>query len=474
MTFVKPIPFQEAIDKLGSQSILGTTWSSAEMGDLPLELRENAFFSSRVESAQFLQRAQDALGNFLDGSRVNSPNGPMLATGSRAAFVDQMQTFLAKNGVLRTTGGLTDIAAEKRLGLIFDIKTRQAQDFGFWKQGMDADVLDEFPASRFIRVRDVKEPRELHERFQDQVYLKTDPIWWLEINQFGVPWGPFAFGCGHDVEDVDRDEAEELGLIKAGQTLDTAPLKKFLNLNHNLQASTKSLAPELVDKLLKEFGDKIRFEKDTLKWKGKDYERTGDSTAERVNEPPQIDAGRIGAAGQEVFGSVRTPDTGEPLDPADALAGGAHIAAVAEGRKALYHEQWGPELGAPLADQLKVLKLPNVHIFLTDDGHLLAYQPDAVRQIVDANPENYPGKSLFDKVLNATLAGTNGDLLGYGARTMLEPDRVLVQIMDGDTPVCGFFSRAAVADQFAAQRTLDFDRAYGRSFSYRIIPGLTQ
>jgi hypothetical protein len=270
MEIVTPTPFYDALAKLGSQSVVGSTFSSSEWSDLPLELRESAFFSSRVESVQFLQRAQDAIADFLAANRTATDDGQtVLATGSRAAFVSQMQDFLVTEGVLRTKGGLTDIAAEKRLGLIFDVKTRQANDFGFWKQGMNPDVLNEFPAMRFIRVRDVKEPRELHERFQDQVYLKTDPIWWLEINHdFGVPWGPWGWGCGHDVEDVDRDEAEELGLLKAGQRLDLGPVRRFLDLNRNLQASTKNLAPELVDKLLKEFGDRVTYDaaKQTIAW----------------------------------------------------------------------------------------------------------------------------------------------------------------------------------------------------------------
>ena len=269
MEFIAPLPFDEAIEKLGDQSVVGSTFSSSEWSDLPLELRENAFFSSRVESARFLQRAQDALGDFIAGNRTTAANVElMLATGSRAAFVSQMQDFLAKEGVVRTTGNITDIASEKRLGLIFDTKTRQAQDFGYWKQGMNADVLNEFPAMRFIRVRDVKTERESHIPFEGQAFLKTDPTWWLQINQdFGVPWGPWGWGCGHDVEDVDRDEAEQLGLIKRDQEVPWPPtMNKFMNLNQNLQASTKTLAPELVEKLRKEFGDRIIVEGDTMRW----------------------------------------------------------------------------------------------------------------------------------------------------------------------------------------------------------------
>jgi hypothetical protein len=469
MEFIAPIPFEEAIKKLGDQSVIGSTFTSSEWGDLPLQLRDNAFFSSRIESARVLQRAQDLLGDFIAGNRTTTEAGEtMLATGSRSAFVSQMQDFLAQEGIVRGAGGLTDITSESRLGLIFDVKTRQAQDFGWWKQGMDPDVLNEFPAMRFIRVRDVEEPRELHQRFEDQVYLKNDPIWWLEINHdFGTPWGPWGWGCGHDVEDVDRDEAEELHLIKAGETVQ-AP-KKFLNLNTDLQASIKTLVPDLVEKLKQEFGKRIIVENDTLKWKVNYDERTGDSTSGRIDEPAQVNGPRIATAARRVFEEIRSRDNGKPFDPEISLAGGASIAAVAEGRKALYHEEWGLETGSDLARRLWGIKLPGVKVVLSDDGHLFAYDPALVQRIIDADPAAYPGPNLYAKIHQATLAGSNGELLGYGARSLMEPGHVRVEIFDGDTPVFGFFSQAEVADEFATQRTLDFARAYGRDFRYEIF-----
>ena len=273
MEFIAPLPFEDAIRKLKDSPVISSDFTSAEWSDVPAELRDNAFFSSRIESARFLERAKAALVDFLAGNKKIGLNGePMLATGSRAAFVSQMQEFLESEGVVRTTGDMKDIVSEKRLGMIFDMKTRQAQDFGYWLQGMNPSVLNEFPALRFIRVRDVKEPRELHERFQDQVYLKTDPIWWLEINRdFGVPWGPWGWGCGHDVEDVDRDEAEQLGLLKPGQTLSLAPIQKFISFNRNTQASVKMMDEELLQKLLDAFGDQVEYDREQqlIKWADK-------------------------------------------------------------------------------------------------------------------------------------------------------------------------------------------------------------
>ena len=268
MQFVKPIPFQEAIDKLGERSIIGSKLTSAEWSDVPLALRERAFFSSTIESVRFLQRGRDGIMDFLTGNKETLENGqPALKTGSRAQFVKDMQQFLTAEGVDRTTGGLTDITSQRRLSLIFDTQVRQADDFGYWKQGQDADVLNEFPAQRFIRVQEVDEPRDWHTQFEDGVWLKTDLDAWIRINQdFGVPWGPWGWGCGHDVEDVDRDEAEEAGLITPGQTLQPAEQA----FNDRLGASTRGLDRDMLKLLDESFGEQIVIEDDRVRWRGQE------------------------------------------------------------------------------------------------------------------------------------------------------------------------------------------------------------
>jgi hypothetical protein len=270
MQFVRPLPFDEALDIIGRKSPIGAQLSSAEWSDVPVALRQRAMFSAQVENVRFLQRALDAIGDFLAGNRLTTDDGQsMLKTGGRAAFIQQLREFAQAEGMgplkPEDAGGLKDITSERRLGLVFDTVTRQAQDYGWWRQGMDPDVLNEFPASRFIRVMDVKEPRQAHTIFENQVYLKTDPIWANRINRdFGTPWGPWGWGCGHDVEEVDRQDAEQLGLVKPGERIE--PDTK--NFNENLQASARGLIPALLDFLKEAFGDKLAIEDDMLKWKG--------------------------------------------------------------------------------------------------------------------------------------------------------------------------------------------------------------
>jgi hypothetical protein len=268
MQFVKPVDYYEALGLIGQRMPIVSAMTSAEWSDVPVALRQRAFFSSQVENARFLQRARDAITDFIQSNRETLSDGQtVLKVGSRADFVDAMREFALSEGMGPLTpelaGTVRDITSEKRLGLIFDVQTQQSEDYGYWRQGMDSAVLNEFPAQRFIRVKAVKQERESHTPFEDQVYLKTDPIWAKQINQdFGVPWGPWGWGCGHDVEDVDRSEAEQLGLIEPGERIE--PDKR--NFNENLKASSLHLDPDLIAKLKDDLGEQLLVDGDSLQW----------------------------------------------------------------------------------------------------------------------------------------------------------------------------------------------------------------
>lgn len=267
MQFVKPQPFTEAVNKLGSKSVIGSKLLSEHWRNVPPALRERAFFSSRVESARFLQTARDSIADYLTGAL--DPDTGALKTGSRADFVKQLQDFSVKQGLGsidpdgKIPNDVTNLASERRVGLIFDTQTRQAQDFGYWQQGQDQDVLNAFPAQRFIRVRPVKEPRDMHQHHEGEVHLKTDLDFWTALNQdFGVPWGPWGWGCGHDVEEVDRAEAVSLGLLRADQSI--KPVQK--DFNERLEASVQNLDPDMRSALAKHFGDQVTITGDSARW----------------------------------------------------------------------------------------------------------------------------------------------------------------------------------------------------------------
>lgn len=271
MQIITPLPFKSAVAKLGERSPIARALTSSEWKDVPVALRERGFFSANVESARFLQNLQNATSSFLNNTRRDAKHGTMFDVGNRADFINQMQRLAIGYGLgdlvpENKRGGIQDITSESRLGLIFDTQTRQAQDYAFWRQGQDPDVLDEYPAQALIRVIDAKEPRHKHTEWEDKPRLKSDLGFWTTINQdFGVPWGPWGWGCGHDVEDIDRETAEKLGLIKPGQA--AQPVVK--DFNDRLQASTRNLSPDLVDFLKTKLGDTAEFTTDTVQWVNK-------------------------------------------------------------------------------------------------------------------------------------------------------------------------------------------------------------
>jgi hypothetical protein len=279
LIFVAAMPYEEALEKLGSRSPIGSylsTWYWQNR--VPVLLRERAFFSATIENTRFLDRAQRFLLDFLQRKTEirHLPDGGTevyLKAGSRAQFIEELQTFAIREGMKpldqRDVGSIKDIRSEGRLSLIFDTNMKSAADFGYWKQGQDPDVLDAFPAQRFIRVAPVRKPRPLHQANKGEVRRKDDLRFWLRMNDpkiggFGVPWGPWGFNSGMDVEDVGRDESDAKGLTKPNERMQPA----IGELNDALQASTRGLDVKSINFLKAAFGNRAEFDGDSVSWRG--------------------------------------------------------------------------------------------------------------------------------------------------------------------------------------------------------------
>jgi hypothetical protein len=265
----QPMFFEEAIRFLLEKNPNPEEWDSADWAAERPAVRVRSFFSSRVESARFLDRAQGLIFDYLAKVRddVTTPDGEKttaLRVGGREDFVMLMRRFMIEEGMARpeefqrvNQGDLEDIRSVSRLRLIFDTNVRQAYGYGQWRQGMKPAVRRAFPAARFVRVRGVLEPRPRHAAHEGEVRLKTDMDWWAkyqndpEIGGFGVPWGPYGFYSGMGQEDVPRDEAKRLGLPLDGGG-DEAAGQPLPGLNEYAAASVRKMDPETKRKLLEE------------------------------------------------------------------------------------------------------------------------------------------------------------------------------------------------------------------------------
>jgi hypothetical protein len=267
---IKPEKFMEAIRKLGRKKAIAKKLSSKQWAAMPTQIRDRAYFTANVESMKFLNRSKKMLNDYLSGARetVTTPDGrrvTALKKASRADFVYEMQKLAKETGlgdvlppgedmsrdmITRTK----DIASESRLNLIFDTQTQQAQAYGYYKQGQDPAILDAYPCQRFIRAEQRKEPRPLHERNKNKVKRKDDMEFWLKMNDqsiggLGVPFGPWGFNSGMDVEDVRRDKAIQMGLIQKNEQV----LPPDDTFNKGLKAAA-DVEPEFLKKFLDKMG----------------------------------------------------------------------------------------------------------------------------------------------------------------------------------------------------------------------------
>ena len=98
------------------------------------------------------------------------------------------------------------------------------------------------------------------------IALKDDPVW-SAISRFGRPWPPYDYNSGMGIEDISREEAEQLGVIAPGAKV-SPPQKQFTS---DLAASVKNLSPEVQRALAGVLGDSAELRADgTLAYKAKE------------------------------------------------------------------------------------------------------------------------------------------------------------------------------------------------------------
>jgi len=141
--------------------------------------------------------------------------------------------------------------------------------------------------------------------------------------------------------------------------------------------------------------------------------------------------------------------------------------AVAAGRKPLYHEMLLEEEATMIADLLRFV-IPESVSVACREGHLMAYRLEAVRRILDADPQFYRpnGESDEAAIWRAVNSGDIGELLGYGVRNMSDPNSVLVLIVDGDKVVTGFYAPRDNPFPFAKTRAFDYSFYFQRDLEF--------
>lgn len=229
-------PDVDALKAILDKVILATDRNTAGLAEVPLAIRDRAFFSSMVSRARSVQTLRELIAEQLQTTKINPQEFIRQATAKLG--LDQADS-----------GRLTDLSSVRRLELIYKHNTAEAHGYGEWEAGHDEDLLYEYPCQELVRVESRKEPREWGGRWNmagGRIYggrmiaRKDDPVW-MKISRFGKPWPPFDFGSGMGVRDINRDEAVALGVIKPGQKVQPPRV----GYNEELSKSLDGLDPEM-------------------------------------------------------------------------------------------------------------------------------------------------------------------------------------------------------------------------------------
>ena len=276
------LPLEEAAAYLDRKTPVGSALNSLEWGNVPAELRNRAMFSAKVESARFLSAARDRLAAEMRIQREDLANGKQRLF-NRDNFVATLRDIADEEGIQtqdgRYDGTIMDIRSVPRLQLIYDMQTAQAEGYARRKMDLDPDVLDAFPAQRLVRVEERQHKRDWAAIWNNAgeevgwdgakerpfVALKTSPIW-MHLGPFKNPWPPFDWGSGMGVEDVDREEALALGLVRVGERVATNP--ETDRFNANLEAGMAEIGAELIPYLQAAFGGTVQIVGNVMKWVG--------------------------------------------------------------------------------------------------------------------------------------------------------------------------------------------------------------
>jgi hypothetical protein len=248
MLFSAPVPPREALASLARRDVMPTNLGSAQIQQLGRDVLMDSFTSARTTLSDLLDSYQGKIGRILNPQQIMR-EGQAVTVGLNESYaVQDIQQLLQELGYKPNPderGTLTDLSSDGRVKLVLQTNVQMYQGEGWWLQGQNSAVLDQFPAQELFRAEARVHQRDWLARFRlagaatgdpigtgwtitsdgRMIALKNHDIWNklgdpnLFSDGLSMPWPPFAFRSGMNVRDVDRDTAESIGLIQPGETV---------------------------------------------------------------------------------------------------------------------------------------------------------------------------------------------------------------------------------------------------------------
>ena len=237
LMFTSPMPWTEGVRRLRARGLMPTTLGTEDIQKLGAGILRRAVFSAKVENMKALQKINDVITEVVRGISQSDEalrgQKPLQKSVADAKF-EIRKTFRELGVEVKDSGDvgtMKDFQSDQRINLIVSTQEQMARGYGNFIAGQDEDILDIWPCQELVRVVDAQIERDWPARWKlvgGQMYdgrmiaLKNSDIWdrlgdpAIFKDGLGNPYPPFAFNSGMRVEDVSRDEAEELGVIAKG------------------------------------------------------------------------------------------------------------------------------------------------------------------------------------------------------------------------------------------------------------------
>jgi hypothetical protein len=252
-----PLPNQEALASVLRRKVMPTSLTTAELRAVSAGNREMSFYSARTLLTDLLEAYKNNVVALLDPQQItradrvteDNPEGNVNVGLNDAYAREGIKKVLREIGYQPNPderGTITDLSSDSRINLVLQTNKQLAQGEGWWLQGQNAAVLDQWPAQELFRAEARDKHRDWIFRWREagaqtgapigtgwtitpdgrMIALKNHDIWnWIGSSELfsdalDVVWPPFAFNSGMWVRDIDRSQTEAYGLMKRG---DAAP-----------------------------------------------------------------------------------------------------------------------------------------------------------------------------------------------------------------------------------------------------------
>lgn len=238
------LPFADALRYARERRLLPNDMTSAELAQLPVEVRQGAMFSAGVIEADVLQLVQDRISTMASG--LSQAPGQLPNKASLRTELKELLVALDYQPEARKEGTIQDLRTDARLNLIIDMQLQMAHGYGQWRQSMSEGARLIFPCAEFKRVAPRRVPRGYKIRagaivpenprywedrwvraggtiYDGRMIARVDDPVWTNLSRFGTPYDPVDFGTGYGRRPVSRAEAVRLGVIQPKERVAAAP-----------------------------------------------------------------------------------------------------------------------------------------------------------------------------------------------------------------------------------------------------------